>query len=219
MVVDTAPLTPRPEGHHVHGPQDLASLVSAYAARSSDRSIDLAIAALGTRRPMWPRSEFRPGHFTASGFVASPDRACLLLVWHAKIGRWLQPGGHIEPNDATVEEAIRREVTEETGLSKIQPIGRGLLRIDAHEIPAHAGEPSHLHIDLAMGFIASKDAVIDGEVAMTPRWVPFEALAGEGVDAAVLASAERLAAVMVAESPSPPTARPPGILPGPQPKG
>jgi 8-oxo-dGTP pyrophosphatase MutT (NUDIX family) len=188
-------MTPHLEGRRGHGPNDLASLVSAYAARSSDRSTDVAVEALGTRRPMWPRSEFGPGHFTVSGFVASPDHSCLLLVWHAKLGRWLQPGGHIEPTDATIEEAIRREVVEETGLSMIRPIGRGLLRIDAHEIPAHGGEPSHLHIDLAMGFIASKDAAIDGEASMAPRWVPFDALAGEGVDAAVLASAERLAAL------------------------
>jgi 8-oxo-dGTP diphosphatase len=39
----------------------------------------------------------------------------LLLVHHAKLGRWLPPGGHIE-RDETPDEAVLREVREETGL-------------------------------------------------------------------------------------------------------
>ncbi|HAN31188.1 MAG TPA: hypothetical protein DCQ06_06275 [Myxococcales bacterium] len=56
-----------------------------------------------TRRDYWD-----PGHFTASAFVVSPDRSSLLLIKHKKLGRWLQPGGHIEAEDTTVESAARR---------------------------------------------------------------------------------------------------------------
>ena len=38
-----------------------------------------------------------------------------LLHKHRKLGLWLPPGGHVEPGE-TPDEAVRREVREETGL-------------------------------------------------------------------------------------------------------
>jgi len=45
------------------------------------------------------RSHFTPGHLTASGFVLSPERDAVLLIFHKKLGIWVQPGGHIEDGD------------------------------------------------------------------------------------------------------------------------
>jgi 8-oxo-dGTP pyrophosphatase MutT (NUDIX family) len=39
----------------------------------------------------------------------------ILFVLHAKLGKWLFPGGHIEQNESP-NDAIVREVKEETGL-------------------------------------------------------------------------------------------------------
>jgi 8-oxo-dGTP pyrophosphatase MutT (NUDIX family) len=53
-------------------------------------------------------------HFTASAIVLDDnDRA--LLVHHNKIGLWLYPGGHIDPNEDPAQAALR-EVHEETGI-------------------------------------------------------------------------------------------------------
>ena len=62
------------------------------------------------------RSRFDPGHFTVSALVLPPDGSSLLMIFHTKLGRWLQPGGHVEPSDADLQAAARREVVEETGL-------------------------------------------------------------------------------------------------------
>lgn len=51
--------------------------------------------------------------FTASGFVVEDEQ--VILVDHAKLGRWLQPGGHVEARETPVETAVR-EVREETGV-------------------------------------------------------------------------------------------------------
>src|SRR6476659_4087444 len=73
------------------------------------------LALCGASEP-FSRAAFTPGPFTASAFVLSPDRRRLLVVFHRKLGRWLQPGGHIEPSDASIVDAARREVEEETGV-------------------------------------------------------------------------------------------------------
>jgi 8-oxo-dGTP pyrophosphatase MutT (NUDIX family) len=52
-------------------------------------------------------------HFTVTGFVIDGDRA--LLHWHKKLGIWLPPGGHVDPDEDPVQ-AVLREVLEETGI-------------------------------------------------------------------------------------------------------
>jgi 8-oxo-dGTP pyrophosphatase MutT (NUDIX family) len=47
--------------------------------------------------------------------VFSPAGDRILIVHHRRLDRWLLPGGHIEPEDAEVWDASRREVLEETG--------------------------------------------------------------------------------------------------------
>jgi 8-oxo-dGTP pyrophosphatase MutT (NUDIX family) len=60
-----------------------------------------------------------PGHFTASAFVLHPSGEALLLILHRKLGMWLQPGGHLESSDVDHLGAARREVAEETGVSRL----------------------------------------------------------------------------------------------------
>ena len=52
-------------------------------------------------------------HFTATGIVLHQDS--VLLIEHAKLGWWMPPGGHIDPDEDPVQ-AVLREVREETGL-------------------------------------------------------------------------------------------------------
>jgi 8-oxo-dGTP pyrophosphatase MutT (NUDIX family) len=96
------------------------------------------------------RSHFRPGHFTASAFVLSPAGDALVLVWHEKLRRWLQPGGHFEPGDRDLLAAARREVEEETGLRDLRVVVDGLFDVAVHPIPPLGGEPAHEHFDLRL---------------------------------------------------------------------
>lgn len=52
-------------------------------------------------------------HFTASALIIENGK--VLMLHHKKLGVWLYPGGHIEKNE-TPEQALKREVKEETGL-------------------------------------------------------------------------------------------------------
>lgn len=53
-------------------------------------------------------------HFTASANVLH-DHERVLLVQHNKLKQWLQPGGHIDPNEDPAQ-AAQREALEETGI-------------------------------------------------------------------------------------------------------
>lgn len=76
----------------------------------------------------------RVGHITASALLLSPDGSEVLLTLHARIGRWLQLGGHIEDGDATLIDAAVREAREESGMHDIE-IDPVPLRLDRHEVP------------------------------------------------------------------------------------
>ncbi|MBM4358319.1 MAG: NUDIX domain-containing protein [Deltaproteobacteria bacterium] len=135
------------------------------------------------------RENDAPGHFTASAFVLGPDRTELLLILHTKLGLWLQPGGHVEPDDATVLEAARREVREEVGLDDVVPLGAGLFDVDVHTIPASARGPAHEHHDLRFLFVARTRVVRAGDDAAAARWVPLDAF-GSAASAGSLPSDE-----------------------------
>lgn len=99
-------------------------------------------------------------HFTASVWITSTGKPKkILLVHHKKLGRWMQPGGHIEKFENPVEAAIR-EVKEETGLD-ISFLADGIKVIDSEgtflvtpdfimeqTIPAHGDQPLHFHLDI-----------------------------------------------------------------------
>jgi len=137
----------------------LARLVGSFldeADQAGMKSRELVLQLLEHTPAPFSRSQFIPGHITTTGLVLHPDLDSFLLVEHKKLNRWLLPGGHVEPSDATIWETARREVTEETGIS-LPPGGRpDLVGIDVHGIPPSSRQPFHLHHDLIFAFRALK---------------------------------------------------------------
>lgn len=126
------------------------SFVSAGCVHGEPLATDmlLALAAIPSK---YTREDFEPGHFTASSVLVDTETRRLLLIRHPKLGRWLQPGGHIESADLSVAGAAAREAEEETGfvVRAEEAVGVGL---EIHRIPAWGDEPSHLHLDLRFLF-------------------------------------------------------------------
>jgi 8-oxo-dGTP pyrophosphatase MutT (NUDIX family) len=159
---------------------ELVELVRGHRGQPEARERLLWLAA-ETAEP-FSRDQFEPGHFTASGFVVSPDGASTLLVYHRRLDRWLQPGGHIDPEDPSAEAAARREVIEETGVRLADEPGV-LIDLDVHPIPPGKGEPAHDHFDVRFRFAASATSLdADRSEVRDARWFPYDAVTKVGDD-------------------------------------
>jgi len=99
--------------------------------------------------------------FTVGFLIVHDDK--VLLVNHPRYDKWLPPGGHIELHEDP-EEALLREIEEETGLAVTilsdrlpfeSPGTKSILQpayVDVHE-----ANPPHKHIGL-MYFVCAKTA-------------------------------------------------------------
>jgi 8-oxo-dGTP pyrophosphatase MutT (NUDIX family) len=118
------------------------------------------------------------GHLTGSAITVSADGRTALLLHHRKLDRWLQPGGHGDPGEATGEQVALREASEESGIRELalHPSAPRPLDVDVHEIPARGAEPAHLHLDLRYLVTAPPDAAIAPDLTELHaiRWVPWD---------------------------------------------
>ena len=154
------------------------------------RALREAFGGFLAARPDATQRSCVPGHITASAIVLSADRRSVLLTLHPRIGRWVQLGGHCEPEDPTIVAAALREATEESGIDglDIDPIP---VHLDVHGLTCSLGQPTR-HFDIRFRAIAPAGAVpaISTESDDLRFW-PVDALpAGcdDGVRAALAAA-------------------------------
>lgn len=152
----------------------LRALEPADAVESQHKAEILSL--LDTTRAPFAREQYEPGHVTASAFVVNAERDALLLILHGKLKRWLQPGGHVDPEDSDVITSARREVREETALERVELLGTGILDVDVHEIPARSDAPAHKHFDVRFLFATAANSFRAGSDAHAASWVPIAEL-------------------------------------------
>jgi len=129
-----------------------------------------------------------PVHVTASAVVVGRRGTVMLL--HRRLGRWMQPGGHLNPGEAPWNAALR-EAGEETGLPVGHPPGGPLLLgLDVHDAAL-----GHTHLDLRYLLVGTDTDPAPGPgESPAVRWCSFDE-AAELADQALagsLASARRL---------------------------
>lgn len=150
-------------------------------------------------------------HSTASAVVIDSELRMTLLVAHRANGTWQLPGGHVDPDEAPHEAAVR-EVFEETGVrvyrvlsavalprvpgSELHPVP---LQVAERAAPAkpHLGEPTHRHIDHLYAMLADSTAPLTHQAEENDgaRWVPIMAVLRRSVREDV--PAQLAAAVML----------------------
>jgi 8-oxo-dGTP pyrophosphatase MutT (NUDIX family) len=181
---------------------EIRTIVHGYVERHPDEREHLRplLDQLDADLPITARSAY-PGHVTCSALVVDDERR-VLRVWHNVFGKWLQPGGHLEPADTTLVDASLRELAEETGvvldatalMESDTSTAAGPLDIDVHAIPANRRkrEAKHYHFDLRYAFRLAADAevTLQWEEVSGFQWTPIDEIRSPRV-AAKLSSALR----------------------------
>jgi 8-oxo-dGTP pyrophosphatase MutT (NUDIX family) len=131
------------------------------------------------------------GHVTGSSWVVNEDFSRVVLVHHAKLDKWVQPGGHCD-GEADVASVARREAEEETGLA-VALLSPEIFDIDAHAIPEYWRTPAHWHYDVR--FLLRADGTqtpVVSDESHAARWF--------SLDEAISQSGEESVARMVAKT-------------------
>jgi 8-oxo-dGTP pyrophosphatase MutT (NUDIX family) len=128
------------------------------------------------------------GHLTASAVVLDADRRHVLLTLHPRVGRWLQLGGHCEPEDTSLAEAALREAREESGIDGLR-MDPEPVHLDVHPITCSLGVPTR-HFDVRFAVQAPRGArPVRSEESDDLRWWPVDALPAGSADIAELVAA------------------------------
>ncbi|HEY5154840.1 MAG TPA: NUDIX hydrolase [Acidimicrobiales bacterium] len=169
---------------------DAVAELTAYAAPDEEQrqTRDRMMAFLGAHPDGLWRS-CTDGHLTGSALVVDAEAERVLVLFHAKVRRWLQPGGHVD-GDANLAAVARREATEETGIAGLRVV-RPLIDLDVHVFHS-AGEADHLHLDARFLVLAPADAVVRGNHESEGlRWVALDELPGLDADPGTVRMATR----------------------------
>ena len=176
-----------PEALHDYG-QRIKSLISDYLGlfpAEEEPTLRLLAQIDKGDRQLCNRSNMT-GHLTASGLLFDQESQAVLLIEHKALGRWLQPGGHLDLLEWPLEGAIR-ELQEELGLAQLvlHPWhGANFLPLDfdSHFIPANAkkAEDEHYHHDFQYLFVRQEGVEIElqFEEVASYRWVGLKELLG-----------------------------------------
>jgi 8-oxo-dGTP pyrophosphatase MutT (NUDIX family) len=156
-----------------------AVLASWVAPNEAQEALRGAFIDLLDAQPDGMFRHCQPDHLTGSALIVrrhAGEDGEVLLVRHAKAGKWLQTGGHCEPADVTLAQAALREAREESGIDAltVDPVP---LQLSRHRVPFCGPPPEggH-HLDVQFLVHAPTDAEIrthaDEDEA---RWFPLDA--------------------------------------------
>ncbi len=169
-------------------------LATGFAASpEEEKSRELIVALLQQTEAPFSRHQFHPGHITCTALVLDPGRTRVLLVHHHRLRRWLLPGGHVEESDATLADAARREALEETAVRLDRASTGRLAGLDVHGIPAHRGEPFHLHHDLIFALEAESNEIASSAEAPEVTWCGLDELGRYSVPTSIQCAVRRAA--------------------------
>jgi|ERR1044071_3076266 8-oxo-dGTP pyrophosphatase MutT (NUDIX family) len=135
-----------------------------------------------------------PGHITGSAWIVNNDQTKVLLVKHAALHKWLQPGGHADGDENVLRVALR-EANEETGLSHLSYDGK-IFDIDIHSIPARKdlSFPQHDHYDVRFLFRGDENEILKiSDESTDLKWIELKGLDGFNNEQSILRLRSKLA--------------------------
>lgn len=156
----------------------LIRLLERYQTSFAEEQLFIAPFLALLQQPRAYQRDHLPGHLTGSAWIIDATGQNVLLTHHAKLNRWLQPGGHADGDENILQVALR-EAEEETGLTDFINLAEGIFDIDIHTIPARQEFPEHQHYDVR--FLLRADAaraLLISDESHDLAWISTTKLAG-----------------------------------------
>ena len=151
---------------------------------SSQASVRDSMLAFAAQNPDALHRSCQEGHFTGSAMVVEQGTGRVLLLFHTKLRKWLQPGGHTD-GEAVMASTALREATEETGISGLR-VFSDPIDLDIHEVRPPS-EPAHLHHDIRFLVLAPQGSLpVGNHESESLRWFTPDEAAELEVDESVL---------------------------------
>jgi 8-oxo-dGTP pyrophosphatase MutT (NUDIX family) len=119
---------------------------------------------------------FVPGHGTGSVWIFDPRTRQVAMIFHNKLKRWLQPGGHAELDEPNLKVTALREAEEELGL-QLDFEQASLFDIDVHLIPESLRYPEHWHFDVRYLCLCDVQPLIAESEDSPAQWFDLDYLA------------------------------------------
>ncbi|QQO11199.1 NUDIX hydrolase [Breznakiella homolactica] len=141
------------------------------------------------------------GHITGSVFITSRDYSRVLLVHHKKLGLWVQPGGHCDPEETVYETALR-ESAEETGITAESVMGDAVFDAAVLPVPAWRDVPFHWHYDIRYLLAADTDAVRISAESHGAEWVTLDEAVIKNPEPAMFGAMEKIRRLQRGEQPA-----------------
>ena len=102
------------------------------------------------------------------------DGALTCLVLHGRMRTWVQPGGHLEPEDGSLAAAAAREVWEETGVRGV--VRPAPLHLSRHRAPCRP-DVVDWHLDFQhLVLVPEATTPQVSDESLDVRWWPVDAL-------------------------------------------
>ena len=118
-------------------------------------------------------------HFTASGWVVTPDHSQVLMIYHNIYHSWAWTGGHADGEEDLLAVALR-EAREETGIHTLEPVSPEIfsleiLGVDAHvKRGRHVSTHLHLNVTYLIQALAGEPLRVKPDENSAVAWVPAE---------------------------------------------
>ena len=136
--------------------QQIEAFIPGNAQEEADK---LLLLARLEEKDIFTR-ENKAGHFTASGWVVSPDRRKVLMVYHNIYDSWSWMGGHAD-GETDLRAVAEREIREESGIRDLRLLDDGIFSLEVLTVDGHEKKgqyvSSHLHYNVTYLFEADTE--------------------------------------------------------------